>query len=170
MNTVRFEPHAIRARSASPRIDPRLRMLVAGMIVVFACFFAVGRATDTSSPRAEALSSLTTTFSSVAIPLHLSGAPPIEISIAVRAHARATGRSRPIPIETASAPAQAAAHEVSPAPLRSSPSAQPVSPQPEKVSPSPAHVSPPSTNGSSGSGGGHSKPSATGGGSFDSSG
>jgi uncharacterized membrane protein YgcG len=168
MSTVGFETRAIRARKVTARIYPGLPLLVAAMLAVFACFFAVGRATDTSSPRTEALSSLPTAFHSTAIPIHLGSAVPIAISSVVSTHHRSARRNQSISTPAVSAPAQAVVHDVPVAPLR--PSVQPVSPPAEQAPPSPASASPPPTGGSSGSGGGHSKPSASGGGSFDSSG
>jgi uncharacterized membrane protein YgcG len=175
MSTVGFETRAIRARKVTARIYPGLPLLVAAMLAVFACFFAVGRATDTSSPRTEALSSLPTAFHSTAIPIHLGSALPIAISSVVSTHHRSTRRNQSISAPAVSAPAQTVVHDVPVAPPR--PSVQPVSPpaeqappSPASASPAPASASPPSTGGSSGSEGGHSKPSASGGGSFDSSG
>jgi hypothetical protein len=170
MNTVGFETRAIRARRAAARIDPGLPMLVAAVLAVFACFFAIGRATGAGSPRAEAPSSLPTAFHSAASPIHLGSAVPIEISLAASAHHRSSRRSQPISTPTASAPAQALAPEVPRAPLHSSPSVQPVSPPSEKAPPSPVSVSPPPTSESSRGAGNHSRPSASGGGSFESSG
>ena len=170
MSTVGFETRAIRALRITARIDPGLPVLVAAMLAVFACFFAVGRATEPGSSRAEALSSLPTAFHSAASPIHLSSAVPIEISLAASAQHRSTGRSQPISTPTASAPAQTLAPEVPRAPLHSSPSVQPVSPPSEKAPPSPASVSPPPTSESSRGAGNHSRPSSNGGGSFDSSG
>jgi hypothetical protein len=167
MSTAGFETRAIRARKVTARIYPGLPMLVAAMLAVFACFFAIGRATGTSSPRAEALSSLPTAYHSTAIPIHLSSALPITISSVVSTR-RSAKRTQSISTPAVSAPAQAVAHEVPVAPQR--PSVQPVSPPAEQAPPSPASASPPPTGGSPGSEGGHSKPSASGGGSFDSSG
>ena len=170
MNTVRFETSATRARRATARIDSRLAMLVVAMLTVFACFFVIGRATDTRSARAEASSSVTIALNSAAIPIALSGAPPIETPSAAGAHARISRRSQSISTQTVSAPAQTVVHEVSRAPLRSPQLAQPVASRPEKAPSPPASASPPSTSGSSGTGGGHATPSSSGGGSFDSSG
>jgi len=169
MSTVGFETRAIRARKVTARIDPGLPVLVAAMLAVFACFFAVGRATEPGRSRAEAPSSLPTAFHSAASPIHLSSAVPIEISLA-SVHHRSTGRSQPISTPTASAPAQELTPEVPRAPLHSSSSVQPVSPPSEKAPPSPASVSPPPTSESSRGAGNHSRPSSNGGGSFDSSG
>jgi hypothetical protein len=143
MNTARIERREILTGRGSPHIDHRGPIVVASIFAVFACFFAIGRATGAgSASRAEAPSSLPASVSA-AIPIRLSGAPPIEISSAASAHERVNRRSRSISIRTASSPAQALAPEIPRAPLHSSPSVQPVSPPPEKAPPSPASVSPP---------------------------
>lgn len=167
MNTMRFES---RPRRASARIDPRLPKLAVAMFAVFLCYFVIGRVTDTRSSRGGATSSLSTLFHSGAIPIGLSGAPPI--ASAVSAHRLIRREGQAISVRATSARKQSIAREVSGAPQRSSRQEQPIAGPPAKAPSPPASVPPasPSTGGSSSSGGGHSGSSQGGGGSFDSSG
>jgi hypothetical protein len=176
VNTTRIDDlDGFAAGVARPRIDRRLPIAVATLCAVFACFFAIGRATDTASrSRAEASSTLPVASAGAAIPRRLSDTSPIEIfASAPRPRKRSTPvRAASLPgssIRAVSGPAQAASTEVA------SPPSVPVAPsQPTRsFSPEPAQSSPApvgGSNGSSGSGSGSSRHSSSGGGSFDSSG
>jgi hypothetical protein len=180
-----------RAGRATPRLDPRLPVLAVVTVVVFGCYFAIGRLAESGSSRSGAHSSLPALFHSGATAIGLSGAPPIAAVVSAPRSVIASS-SRSISTRAASAHRQPVAREVSRpevsrAPLQhSSQVEQPVSsssPSPAKApsspastpapsAPAPSTPSAPSTGGSSsGGGGGHSGSSqGGGGGSFDSSG
>jgi len=191
VSTLGYETRAIRVRRrATAGVYIRLAILAAAMLAVFACFFAVGRVTDTGGSRVEASPELPASFQSVATSIGLSGAPPIETPPVLDAHRDVSTASRSVASHPAAAPARTSAREAvdAPSPPRYT---QPISPSPAKALPSPVAVSPPSAGApsssspsssspsggapssgesSGGGGGGHSEPSSNGGGSFDSSG
>jgi hypothetical protein len=193
MSTMRYR-YERRAGRATPRLDPRLPVLAVVTVVVFGCYFAIGRLAESGSSRSGAHSSLPALFHSGATPIGLSGAPPIAAVVSAPRPVIASS-NRSISTRAASAHRQPIArevshHEVSRAPLqRSSQVEQPVSssspspakaPSPPASTPAPSAPAPstpsapsaPSTGGSSSGGGGSHSGSSQGGGggSFDSSG
>jgi hypothetical protein len=179
-DTMRFDPHVGRvgrARRTTARIDLRLPIFVAAVLAVFACCFALGRATGGSgSSSGEPGSSLPTSFQSAAAPLGLSAAAPLAIPTALAVlHRHVHEKSAPVANGTSSASAKPLAREAARASLGSSQPSQPARPvsSPSVEAPSvPTAVPTSSGRGSSGraDGSGNSKPATGGGGSFDSSG
>jgi hypothetical protein len=170
-DTIRFDTRTSRARGATARIDLPLSLFVIAVIAVFACCFALGRATGGSgSSPGEPGSSLPTSFQSAAAPLGLSDAAPIAIPTSLVVHRDVHGKIAPVVNETSPATGRALAREVARAPLDSPQPARAVS-VPSAEAPSiPTEVTPSSGSGSSGGAAGNSKPATSGGGSFDSSG
>lgn len=188
MNTVRIERPWLQEDAGRRRLEiPRPMIVVASACAVFACFFAIGRATDTGS--VSTVESLPIASVSAPVPASLSTAPPLALASVTAGHAQPSPQRQSSSSITASPPRQALAADVSRASL-SSPSPAPAASQPAAetqappsaptsaptVSSSPAQApashpspAPAPTSGSSGGGGG-SSPSASGGGSFDSSG
>lgn len=166
MSTMRFDTRAGRARRATARIDLRLPIFVVAALAVFACCFALGRTRGVSGAPGEPGPSLPTSFQSAAAPLSLSGAGPIELPVAMRAHRHMSGKSESVLVRSARALAQEGAR----APLDTSQPARSVSSPSVEAPGAPAEAAPPSGPGSSGGTGGNSKPASSGGGSFDSSG
>ena len=171
VSTMHFDTRALRARRATARIDPRLVALVAGMLIVFACCYAIGRATATGGSRVGEASGLQAASFSGAVPIQLSSAPPIAIPTVVRVQRHANVPTPAVvPIRTAPAPAHKLAPAVSDVPAPLPQATQPAPPKVDSAPQTPPASGPPtSTGGSKGEGGG-SKPSTSGGGSFDSSG
>lgn len=187
MNSVRQTIHNVREEArASGTIRERLSIerhwlaLIAAMLVVFACFFGIGRASHSSNaPGGEPPSTLRAAAVKVSIPIALASAPAIEaneqleaIAVAerraavIRARAQAIANRRslkaaPTSVGPVLSPTPAAASTELSAPASSS---APTSTE----SPPVAETSEPSSPAST-SGAGHSGSSA-GGGSFDSSG
>jgi hypothetical protein len=150
------------------------------ILVVFACFFAVGRATRSAVAPAGATTAaqLEAAASTAPIPVGLSGGPPVAgavpAAILLKPRPPAPRRAAsPAPVQpsvtttpaqpTAVVPEPATTPAVAPTPVQPKPA-----PRPEPTKPSPAVASPPSgspTKAASGSGG----KSTGGGGSFDTS-
>jgi hypothetical protein len=179
MSNVREEARVIGLGSARLRVERHWLALAAAMLVVFACFFAIGRARHSSStPGGEPPSTLQAASVKVAIPIALGSAPPIEVNATLEAIAAANRRASAPPsapsisirraLQPAPSSLQAAAagtpssssSEQSPSPS----SSEPVQSESAPVEEAPAPSSPPAPSGA-----GHSGSSA-GGGSFDSSG
>jgi hypothetical protein len=182
MNTVGIERRWSRPSGSPPRIGLRRPVALAVALVsvgaVFACFFAIGHATDSRSARAEGpAASLPVASVGAAIPVGLTSAPPIEIYVAPPPPRPSPHPSSPPSAPpTSPAPVQPVAHQAPSAPV-ASPQPAPSAPAPRApersapVSQPSAPVSAPrSSGGSPGSGSGKSQPSAHGGGSFESSG
>jgi outer membrane biosynthesis protein TonB len=151
-------------RGVPPSIGRRRSVAVAVALVavgaVFACFFAIGRATAPGSARAEAPLTLPVTSAGAAIPVQLVSAPPIDIFVpAPPPPPTPRPRSQPASAPTTPAPSQAVTPTVESAPA---PAPQPTpTPQPEPsrpAAPAPAPRAPapsaPSSGGSSHGGGG----------------
>jgi hypothetical protein len=170
MSTLGIERRRIGARES---ISLRGPLIVASVVVVFACFFAIGRATVGGSATSTESSSLPGASGSVAVPARLSTVPAIEFPQAPQRLVAAPTSSRP-----SATPAFSPAQPLAPAPSRAPrPSPQPapsVLSAPQEAPVQQVHPAAPqpvqSTSGSSGSGAGASKPSAGGGGTFESSG
>jgi hypothetical protein len=159
------------------RSDPRLVIAAVAAVAVcavFACSFAIGRATESGhATLAEGPSALALASGGPAIPVGLSSAPPLD--------AGTVARPAPAPNRRSAARAHAAqplSSHVFPMPVQISKPAPALAVEPPASSapnpvPSPAPAPTPSLppTGSSGSGGGSSGGGAGGGGaSFDSSG
>jgi hypothetical protein len=173
MSTVGLERRRIRTGRAAAFISPRGPLVVVSVAVVFACFFAIGRATDSGSAAPTESSSLPAASLRVAIPVHLSAVPAIEALLAAPRLTPAPSSSQP-----PSTPAFSRARATAPAASRTQkPSLQPApsiasTPQEapvRQVRPAPP-PSAPSTSRSTGGEGGASKRSSGGGGTFESSG
>src|SRR4029077_19587659 len=173
------EARVIGAAGAHMRIERHWLALAASMLVVFACFFAIGRARDPgSAPVGEPPSPLHAASVKVAIPTALDSAPPIEANLALEAIAAASRRASARAsaphisirsgLQPAPSPLQSAAAETpASSPSEQSPpssSAAPVQAEPAPAEEAPAPSSP-STHGGAGNSG-----SSAGSGSFDSSG
>jgi uncharacterized membrane protein YgcG len=168
------------AETSRVHTDPRLVIAVAVVCAVFVCFFAIGRATDAGRvARSEAPSALPVARAGAAIPVGLGSAPPLD---AGAAGSPASPPSQPSSAPAPSAAAQPLARQAFPAPVQLSQPAPSISAAPRPTSapapapaPSPAPTRSLPTSESPGSGGassgsGASTPSASGGGSFESSG
>jgi rare lipoprotein A len=150
MNTVRVERRLMRAGRARARLDGRVLIGLACMCAVFACAYALGRASSgATAPRAEALSSIPVTPVSAAIPVHLSTAPPLEQEAPPppppkpKTKPAAPAATTPAPVLATPAPApQTAAPEVSAPVSRPAPAPAPkAAPAPKpapKAAPAPA--------------------------------
>jgi outer membrane biosynthesis protein TonB len=174
MNTFGIERRWSGPSGTPPWIGRRRSLTMAVALVtvgvVFACFFAIGRATAPSSARAETPVGLPVASVGAAIPVQLVSASPIDIFVPAPPPPRPTPkpRSQPASVPTTAAPVQT----VTPSAPAPTPQATPT-PQPAPVhqtapsapAPSAPQRSAPSTP-SSGSGGS----SHSGGGTFESSG
>ncbi|MGA8365310.1 MAG: hypothetical protein WB709_12435 [Solirubrobacteraceae bacterium] len=170
MNTVRIARHWINADSESVGTDRRGLLVVPLLcVVLFAGCFALGRAASSrSGARAQAVPSLPVAFAGAAVPFHLSGAPPIQVRtvVSTRSPEHVT-RSHQTPVQSTlvTAGVPAAGTPRVPAPVREVVARAP-SPTP---TPLPAPASARGT-GEGQSNEGQSKPHASSGTSFDSSG
>ena len=173
MSTVGIDRRRIRTGRGGPSISPRGPLVVVSLAVVFACFFAIGRATDAGNTASTESSSLPAASLRVAVPVRLSAVPAIETLLAAPRPAPAPSSSQPAST-LALSPAHAPAPEASRAPQRLAQPAPSIASTPQEAPAQQVHSaappSVPSTNGSSHSEGGASKPSARGGGTFESSG
>jgi uncharacterized membrane protein YgcG len=170
MSTVGIERRWDRTARLGARIGLRgpLILLCAGL--VFAAFFAIGRATRAGGTQAEGAASLPVASVNAAVPVRLQTATPIETTLLPPPPPRPS-KARPFSVLVGSARLQTATPEASRA-------VTPAPRVPERVAPAPAPApvrestpAPPSRGGSSGGGGHHSSSgSGSGGGTFESSG
>jgi uncharacterized membrane protein YgcG len=182
MNTFGVSRQRYPAGGTSFGLDRRWMLAGAALIVVFACFFAIGRATAGSS-RSEPTVALPVADVPAAVPVGLGAASAIDLASATRVvhHPHPAA-----PAPEVAAPAAPLTHEVSRAPLisHSAPAPAPAPAPRPAPAPAPAPVeshapapvethSAPAPSHSSGGGGGSSSGgggSSSGGGSFESSG
>jgi hypothetical protein len=184
LDSVRYERLGVRIGGQSATVEGQWLVLIISMLVVFACFFAIGRLVHVGggATHAEAPSTLHAPAGRAEIPGGLDGPSPIEgaipVAIAAPPTREAPAQPRPQSISTGAqlssvAPAQSfTAESASPA-SESQPSSAPAS-EPE---PAPVQASTPSSSGGgsgssshgSATGGTHSPKRPSGGGSFDSS-
>jgi hypothetical protein len=162
MNSVGVEGRLGRRR-LERRLQPprRRRALPAGALgaaalvcVVFGCFFAIGRASHTtSSTRSEALSQLPVAASGAAAQIRLSSSPTIELRGPIRVQPKRQPAPAPAAPAAATQPARSEPLSAAPpsVPAPSAPAPAPtVTPAP---SPAPTHSAPaPSGGGSHSSG------------------
>lgn len=131
MSTVRITKRWFRTERPPLGIDGRAVVIVTCLgVAVFACFFAIGRATSPGSPPPEGLSSsLPVASGGTAIPVRLSSAPPIEIGAVTGTKRQAQSRNVQV---SAANPAASAPGPTSEAPPVQAPrtEALPVTPQP----------------------------------------
>ena len=171
VSTVGIGRRRIRSRRAGAYVGRGGALIVLLVVVVFACFFEIGRATEARSTAPTESSSLPAASPRVAVLVQLSTVPAIETL---------RGASRPAPAPSSSQPASTPAFLSAQAPAPAVSSAHRLSPPPPSIVSTPqeapaqqVHSAPPpaapSTGGSSGSKGGAAKPSS-GGGTFESSG
>ena len=168
MNTLGIERRWPRRERA--RIDPRWVVALGAMLALFVGSFVLGDATKSASaPHTEASSSLSVTPAVASIPVHLSTAPALGVGAPVVARPVYHKKSQPAAQPVSSPLSAAAPHQETPVsqPVQSAPAPAP-RPAPAPVAappaakPAPVHTSTPSS--------GRSKPSSSGGGSFESSG
>lgn len=183
IDSVRYERLGVRIGGPGATIEGHWPALIVSMIVVFACFFAIGRTGHSgSSSHGEAPSTLQAASGRAAIPAALAGGPPIEGAIPI---AIATAASRQVQVQPKPRSISTGTALSASAPVRSftaeSPQASTTTSRPESLSPStsvPASAPAPST--STGESGSSSQApaksqarspasSSSGGGSFDSS-
>jgi len=157
MNTIRIDRPWIRAGRPRPRIDRRVVLVLASVLAVFACSFAIGRMTHSQSvPRAATPTSLPASLGKATIPVRLQKVPPIALGSVTSA-----GTHHQAP-SAASTPAASTPAQESSSSSQSAPSAAPaptITPTPAPTPVQTPHAAAP-----------HSEGGSSGGGSFDSSG
>ena len=167
MSTVGIERRWDRTARIRARVGLRGPLILLSAGLVFAAFFAIGRATRASGgAHAEGAASVPVASVSAPVPVRLQTATPIETALLAPPPPRPR-KAKPFSVPSASARLQTttpeASRAVTPAPRVSEP-----------VAPAPVHESAPSRpsgGGSSGGGGHHSSSgSGSGGGTFESSG
>jgi hypothetical protein len=158
MNTIRIDRPWIRAGRPRPRIDRRVLLVLASVIAVFACSFAIGRMTHSQGvPRAATPTSLPASLGKAAIPVRLQKVPPIAFGSLTSAgthHQAPKAASTPT-----STPAQESTSSSQSAPPAVSAPAPTATPSPAPTPVQTPHATAP-----------HSEGGSSGGGSFDSSG
>jgi hypothetical protein len=179
INTVREDAREIGVAGRLPSIERHWLALIAAMLVVFACFFAIGSMGHPSSaPSGEPPSTLHAASVRAAIPIALGSVPPIEANKALEAIAVANRRATPRPSEPAVAIARsltAVPASVQPvvseasSPVSGEQAAPTSSSEPAHSESAPPAQAPKPSRPAGTSGNGHSR-SSSGGGSFDSSG
>jgi hypothetical protein len=134
VNAVRFETAAIGVGAARSRSALGWLMALAAVCLVFACAFAIGRATRTTSAGgSEAQYNVSVSPNAAAVPARLSVAPPVPLALPappVVHHARQAPSAVATPAAPSSAepaPAAVAAPAPTPAPAPSHPSGSPSS-------------------------------------------
>jgi hypothetical protein len=177
IDNMRYERFGVRIGGPDATIEGYWVALIVAMIVVFACFFAIGRTIHTGGSSAgEAHSTRQPASGTAVIPTALAGSPPTDgampTAIATAAARRLRAQPKPRAISTASAlSASAPARSFTAESPRSTTTTESESsastPAP---APAPAPSSSPVESGSSSPAPAKSKaPSSSGGGSFDSS-
>src|SRR5271165_7108171 len=123
-----------------PRIEiPPAMIVIASACAVFACFFAIGRATHAGG--ASDVESLPVASTSASVPLALTSAPPLAVASVEAGGGQAPGNSQPSSAVTGSSSAQSVASDPSQAPTSSSVySPAPASPPTPQTYQPPAHV------------------------------
>jgi hypothetical protein len=178
MSNVREEARLFGLSPASLRVERHWLALAAAMLLVFACFFAIGRARHSAGgPGGEPPATLQAASVKVAIPTALGSAPPIQANAALEAIAAASRRASAAPsapsisirraLQPAPSSLQAAAAGTPSSSSSEEPSSSSGSSEPVHSEPAPAEEAPAPSPPARGAGGGSG---SSGGGSFDSSG
>lgn len=163
MSTFRVAKHELHTDGEPANVDRRGPLTVVFLCaVLFAGCFAIGRAASPGSASRETVSTnLQVAFAGAAIPLHLNSAPPIRLQAPASPVSVARGRTASVanaPV-TARAPTETTTLAPAQAPARVVPRA-----------PAPVAAPLPAPASARGTEGGQSKPHASPGTSFDSSG
>jgi hypothetical protein len=164
MSLLRVERDLIWTGPRAVRVNLGQAALIVLACALFACSFVVGKTSNASNVRTQPPAILPAASVNAAVPLGLSGAPPIELPQNTSARAPQRPQSSPSVVQTPKVSVTPATQAVTRAPQsapRPAPAPRTVLTPRQPASPPPVHH---------GSPGGSSPQSPQGGGSFDSSG